>query len=83
VRLDPSRSHEQYPDLKPQDARLLGRVQRPVTDATRTEAQTADEPAWRTFPTWHVFGDADRAIPVEPFRFQVSRSAPRGRRCRK
>jgi pimeloyl-ACP methyl ester carboxylesterase len=78
VRIDPAKFPHLFPDLKLDDAILLGRTQRPVTEAARTEGLAAEKPAWRTLPTWHVFGDADRVGPVELLRFQVSRSAPLG-----
>jgi pimeloyl-ACP methyl ester carboxylesterase len=78
VRIDPAKFPHLFPDLNLDDAILLGRTQRPVTEAARTEGLAAEKPAWRTLPTWHVFGDADRVGPVELLRFQVSRSAPLG-----
>ncbi|MDH6466332.1 pimeloyl-ACP methyl ester carboxylesterase [Micromonospora sp. A200] len=79
VRIDPAKFHLQFgADLEVEDAILLGRTQRPVTEKALTDGLSNDKPAWKTLPTWQVFGDADRNIPVELFRFQVSRSAPQG-----
>jgi pimeloyl-ACP methyl ester carboxylesterase len=78
VRIDPVKFHDQFAaDLAAEDAALLGLTQRPVTQAALGEGLPAAKPAWLTTPTWQVFGDADRNIPVELYRFQVARSAPR------
>jgi pimeloyl-ACP methyl ester carboxylesterase len=77
VRIDPAKFPDQFAaDLELEDAVLLGRTQRPVTEKALTDALDV-EPAWKTLPTWQVYGDGDRNIPAELFRFQVKRSAPR------
>ncbi|WP_127507714.1 alpha/beta fold hydrolase [Actinoplanes solisilvae] len=77
VRIDPAKFPDQFAaDLELEDAILLGRTQRPVTEKALTDALDV-EPAWKTRPTWQVYGDGDRNIPAELFRFQVERSAPR------
>lgn len=78
VRIDPAKFPEQFAaDLELEDAILLGLTQRPVTETALSDGLSTAEPAWRTLPSWQVFGDADRNIPVELFRFQVLRSKPR------
>lgn len=77
LRIDPAKYHDQFAaDIELEDAILLGRTQRPVTEQALTDGLRAERPAWESLPTWQVFGDADRNIPVELFRFQVERSHP-------
>ena len=79
VRIDPAKYHAQFAaDLDAEDAILLGRTQRPVTEKALTDGLSSEKPAWRTLPTWMVYGDADLNIPAELFRFQAGRSEPRG-----
>ncbi|MEU4425986.1 alpha/beta hydrolase [Actinoplanes sp. NPDC024001] len=79
LRIDPAKFPGQFAaDLELEDAVLLGRTQRPVTETALTDGLNTDQPAWKTLPTWQVYGDADRNIPAELFRWQVSRSAPKG-----
>ncbi|MBT0993559.1 alpha/beta hydrolase [Cellulomonas sp. DKR-3] len=51
-------------------------TQRPVRDVALGEAQPAGTPAWRSLPSWFVFGDADRNIPVTGLRFMAQRAEP-------
>ncbi len=39
----------------------MAATQRPITEAALNEA--ADEPAWKTIPSWFIYGDQDRNIP--------------------
>ena len=77
IRIDPALFHDQFAaDLELEDAILLGLAQRPVTEQALADGLAAKHPAWEVLPTWQVFGDADRDIPAELFRFQVERSGP-------
>ncbi|MBW6439111.1 alpha/beta hydrolase [Actinoplanes hulinensis] len=79
VRIDPAKFHGQFAaDLELEDAILLGLTQRPVTETALTDGLSAEKPAWKTLPSWQVFGDADRNIPAELFRWQAERSAAQG-----
>ena len=49
------------PDLSAATARLAAAAQRPVTDTALGGA--AGEPAWKTIPSWFIYGDHDTAIP--------------------
>ncbi|MFI5925830.1 alpha/beta fold hydrolase [Micromonospora sp. NPDC051543] len=60
-------------------AALMARTQRPITEQALSDGLTG-EPAWRSLPSWFVFGDADRNIPVAVHRFMAERAAPRGQR---
>ncbi|MGI5191766.1 alpha/beta fold hydrolase [Promicromonospora sp. CA-289599] len=58
-------------------AALMAATQRPVTEAALTEGLPTATPAWRTIPSWFVFGDADRNIPAELIRFMAERAGAR------
>ncbi|MET8280606.1 alpha/beta hydrolase [Micromonospora sp. NPDC005174] len=60
-------------------ASLMARTQRPITEQALSDGLTG-EPAWRSLPSWFVFGDADKNIPVAVHRFMAERAAPRGQR---
>ncbi|MEU8817197.1 alpha/beta hydrolase [Actinoplanes sp. NPDC048796] len=79
LKIDPAKFPSQFgADLELEDAILLGRTQRSVTQKALTDELVTDKPAWKTLPTWEVYGDADRNIPAELFRWQVQRSSPQG-----
>ncbi|SNY68810.1 alpha/beta fold hydrolase [Paractinoplanes atraurantiacus] len=79
LKIDPAKFPSQFgADLELEDAILLGRTQRSVTQKALTDELSADKPAWKTLPTWEVFGDSDRNIPADVFRWQVQRSSPQG-----
>lgn len=58
-------------------ADVLAATQRPVTEAALVEGLTSEKPAWATLPSWFVFGDADRNIPVALHRFMADRAGAR------
>jgi len=66
-------------DVPLQDAALLARTQRPVTQAALTEGLPS-EPAWKQKPSWAVFGDADLNIPVAEHRAGAERAGVRAGR---
>ncbi|MBB3693570.1 alpha/beta fold hydrolase [Sphingomonas sp. BK580] len=59
-------------DVPPETARLMAAGQRPIADAALKEPSGA--PAWRRLPSWFVFGDQDRNIPVAAHRFMAKRA---------
>ena len=61
-------------DVPAADAAVQARTQRPIRDYALGEAQPAETPAWKTLPSWFVFGDADKNIPVEGLRFMAERA---------
>ena len=68
--------HEAFaPDLPADAARLAAAAQRPVTDIAFGEPAT--EPAWKTMPSWFVYGDRDTAIPPKLHAFMAERARPR------
>ncbi len=58
-------------------AGLMGATQRPVTEAALAEGLPSASPAWKTLPSWFVFGDQDRNIPAAALRFQAERANAR------
>jgi pimeloyl-ACP methyl ester carboxylesterase len=63
------------PDVPADAAKLAAAAQRPVTDIAFGEAAT--EPAWKTIPSWFVYGDHDTAIPPKLHAFMAERAHPR------
>ncbi|GAA1823038.1 alpha/beta fold hydrolase [Agromyces salentinus] len=61
-------------DVAPEEAAVQARTQRPIRDFALGEGQPAETPAWKTLPSWFVFGDADKNIPVEGLRFMAERA---------
>lgn len=64
------------PDLAADAARLAAAAQRPITDVAFTEAAAA--PAWKTIPSWFVYGDHDTAIPPKLHAWMAQRAHARG-----
>jgi pimeloyl-ACP methyl ester carboxylesterase len=63
------------PDLPEDAAKLAAATQRPITDIAFSEAAT--EPAWKTIPSWFVYGDGDTAIPPQALAFMAERAHPK------
>ncbi|QEO13913.1 alpha/beta hydrolase [Agromyces intestinalis] len=61
-------------DVDPAEAAIQARTQRPIRDFALGEPQPADVPAWKSLPSWFIFGDADKNIPVEGLRFMAQRA---------
>jgi pimeloyl-ACP methyl ester carboxylesterase len=67
--------HQQFAgDVPATQALLMAATQRPVTEAALTEGLPTDAPAWRDIPSWFVFGEQDRNIPVALHRFMAERA---------
>lgn len=65
--------HDQFAaDVPAADALLMAITQRPIAEAALGEA--SDEPAWRTIPSWFVYGTADRNIPAAAHQFMADRA---------
>ena len=63
------------PDLPEAAAKLAAATQRPITDIAFGEA--ASDPAWKTIPSWFVYGDHDTAIPPKVQAFMAERAKAR------
>jgi len=59
-------------DVPLADARLMAATQRPVTEAALNEAAT--DAAWKTIPSWWIFGDKDKNIPPQAMQFMADRA---------
>ncbi|MFV2179749.1 alpha/beta fold hydrolase [Actinomadura sp. LOL_016] len=78
-RIDEDRYHRQFcADLDAEEAALMAATQRPVTERALTDEAGADGAAWRTVPSWFVFGERDLNIPAAAMRFMAERAASRG-----
>ncbi len=65
--------HDQFAaDVSPADAKLMAATQRPVTVAALNEAAT--ESAWKTVPSYFVYGDQDKNIPAQALAFMAERA---------
>lgn len=81
LRIVSDKFHAQFcADLDAGEAALMAATQRPVTERALTEGLSVDEPAWRTIPSWFVFGSEDRNIPAALMHFMADRAASRGTR---
>lgn len=75
----PELFHGQFAADVPEDVTdIMAATQRPVTQAALSEALTSDRPAWKDIPSWHVFSDQDRNIPVAVHRGGAARASSRG-----
>jgi pimeloyl-ACP methyl ester carboxylesterase len=65
--------HDQFAaDVPNAEARLMAATQRPVTEAALKEEAT--DPAWKTIPSWWVYGDKDKNIPPQAMKFMAERA---------
>jgi pimeloyl-ACP methyl ester carboxylesterase len=65
-------------DVPGAQAALMGVTQRPATDVALTGPLPTDPPAWKTIPSWFVFGEKDLIIPAELHRFMAKRANAKG-----
>lgn len=59
-------------DVPEEETVLMAATQRPVTEAALSEG--AGGPAWKTIPSWFVYGELDRNIPVAAEVFMAERA---------
>jgi pimeloyl-ACP methyl ester carboxylesterase len=77
LRISPDRFQAQFcHDVDEATANLMAVTQRPITEAALGEAAKAA--AWKTIPSWFVFGTEDRNIPVASLRFMAERAGSKG-----
>lgn len=68
--------HQQFAhDVAQADASVMAVTQRPITDMALNEP--SGEPAWKSTPSWFIYGDGDRNIPAEGLAFMASRAQSR------
>jgi pimeloyl-ACP methyl ester carboxylesterase len=69
--------HEQFAaDVPAREAAAMAAGQRPVSEAALNEA--AHEPAWKSIPSWFIYGDQDRNIPPQVLAFMAERARSKG-----
>ncbi|WP_306836957.1 alpha/beta fold hydrolase [Neorhizobium huautlense] len=74
--IDQEKFHDQFAHDVPTDATALMAVgQRPITEAALTEK--SGEPAWKSLPSYFVYGDGDKNIPAEALGFMAERAGSR------
>ena len=65
--------HDQFAaDVSQIEARAMAAAQRPITEAAINELSGA--PAWKKLPSWFVFGDEDKNIPLQALNFMADRA---------
>ena len=68
--------HQQFAeDVPAEQAALMATGQRPLRDVAVNEA--SGPPAWRSVPSWFVFGELDKNVPVAAHRFMAERAEAR------
>ena len=75
--IEPSRYWAQFAaDVPEADATQMAATQRPITKAALSEPSGA--PAWRTIPSWFIYGSLDKNIPRTLHAFMAERAKSRG-----
>ena len=59
-------------DVGERDAKLMAITQRPLNDAALAEPSGA--PAWKSIPSWFIYGDRDLNIPPAAIDFMAKRA---------
>ncbi|HEU4486118.1 MAG TPA: alpha/beta hydrolase [Povalibacter sp.] len=75
--IEQEKFHDQFAaDVPASDTINMAAGQRPVTDAALNEALPG-EPAWKSIPSWFIYGDQDRNIPPQVLAFMAERAKSR------
>jgi len=75
--IDVKKYHHQFAaDVSEEEAFLMAAAQRPIPDTALGEAFSG-KPAWKSVPSWFVFGDQDLNIPAAAHRFMAERAGSR------
>lgn len=68
--------HAQFAaDSSLREAAIMAVTQRPILESALNEP--SGEPAWKTIPSWFLFGTEDRNIPAAAHRFMAERAGSR------
>ena len=68
--------HQQFvADIPAEQAALDAVTQRPLRDVALNEG--SGPPAWKSIPSWFIFGELDKNIPLEAHRFMAERAQAR------
>lgn len=71
--IQPDKFHAQFAaDISETETQWMAVTQRPVTDVALNDA--SGEPAWKTIPSWFIYGDADLNIPPVLIEFMAERA---------
>lgn len=71
--IDQSKFHAQFAhDVPGPIAAVMAAGQRPITEAALTDK--SGDPAWRTIPSYFVYGDGDKNIPEKALRYMADRA---------
>jgi pimeloyl-ACP methyl ester carboxylesterase len=71
--IDQAKFHDQFAhDVPATQAALMAAGQRPITEAALTEK--SGEPAWKSLPSYFVYGDGDKNIPAKALGFMAERA---------
>jgi pimeloyl-ACP methyl ester carboxylesterase len=62
-------------DVPEKEAARMAATQRPIVESALNEESGA--PAWKTIPSWFLFGELDKNIPVAAHRFMAERAGSR------
>ncbi|MFC4021462.1 alpha/beta fold hydrolase [Micromonospora sp. GCM10011542] len=60
-------------DLPEEEAKVSAATQRPVTEAALKDKLQA-EPAWKSKPSWFIYGTLDKTIPAQTHAFMAQRA---------
>lgn len=79
--LQQDKFHHQFAaDVPAAQAAIMAVTQRPVTEAALTDGLPTKTPAWKSVPSWFVFGDEDLNVPLTALRFMAERASSKGTR---
>ncbi|MFC0220501.1 alpha/beta fold hydrolase [Pseudochelatococcus lubricantis] len=74
--IDQTKFRDQFAhDVPAEITVLMAAGQRPITEAALTEK--SGEPAWKSLPSYFVYGDGDKNIPAEALGFMAERAGSR------
>ncbi|RCS24223.1 alpha/beta hydrolase [Phyllobacterium salinisoli] len=74
--IDQAKFHDQFAhDVPAEITVLMAAGQRPITEAALTEK--SGEPAWKSLPSYFVYGGGDKNIPTEALGFMADRADSR------
>ena len=62
-------------DVPETEAQLMAATQRPINDAALNEGASGS--AWRTVPSWFIYGDLDKNIPPPALAYMAERAGAR------
>ena len=76
VYVQPEKFHAQFAaDVSASTARIMAVTQRPIVDTAFGEQ--SGPPAWRSIPSWFIYGTGDKNLPVATTLFMAKRAGAR------